>query len=180
MAALRKANAYTKRYARPFTRKSSVRSKAYIKTTPPQKVVKFHMGNYHAYMDGKYKYFIRVVSLQSVQMRDNAIESARQAVNKFLDAKFLGNYYFGVKVYPHHILRENKMFSGGSKGERVNTGMQLSYGKTIGRAALVPAGKEIFIVAIENEKAMRDTKVFLHKMKSKLPCTSRVIIEIKK
>ena len=44
--ALRKASAYTKHYTRPYTRRSSVRSKSYIKTIPPQKIVRFNMGNF--------------------------------------------------------------------------------------------------------------------------------------
>ena len=45
MAALRKANAYSKRIVVPFTRISKKKNKAYIKTVPPQKIVKFTMGN---------------------------------------------------------------------------------------------------------------------------------------
>jgi len=43
--ALRKGSAYSKRYARPYTRKSKKRSKSYIKTVPNSRIVKFQMGD---------------------------------------------------------------------------------------------------------------------------------------
>ena len=176
--ALRKASAYSKRYARPYTRRSTVQSKSYIKTIPQQKIVKFHMGNLKAYEEGKYKYLLRAVSLERVQIRDNSLESCRQLINKMLDTKFVGNYYLGVMVYPHHILRENKMLTGAG-ADRMSSGMQLSFGKTMGRAALVHPGKDIFIIAVENERAMQDARKMLNKVKSKLPCKTSIVFEKK-
>jgi len=51
MAALRKANSYSKRKVTPFTRVSKKRTKSFIKTLPPHKVVKFENGK----KDLKYK-----------------------------------------------------------------------------------------------------------------------------
>ena len=48
MASLRKAAAYSKKHARPFTRKSKSRKKAYIKTIPGIRIVKFDMGDFPA------------------------------------------------------------------------------------------------------------------------------------
>jgi len=44
MAPLRKATAYSKKKVLPFTRVSKRKQKSYIKTVPPQKIVKFDMG----------------------------------------------------------------------------------------------------------------------------------------
>jgi len=176
--ALRKASSYSKWYARPYTRKSAVKSKAYIKTIPPNKVVKLHMGDVKGYESGKLNYVLKMVSLEHVQMRDNAIEAARQYVNKLLDEKLLGQFYFGVKVFPHHILRENKMLTGAG-ADRMQTGMQLSFGATVGRAALVKKGKEIFIVATNSDKNIRVAREILDKIRSKLPCTVSILFEKK-
>ena len=43
--ALRKAGAYSKKYARPYTRRSAKKSQSYIRTIPPQKLVKQYLEN---------------------------------------------------------------------------------------------------------------------------------------
>ena len=175
---LRRAGAYSKKRARPFTRISSVQSKAYIKTVPPQKIVKFSMGNVKAYESGKFKFVLKLVSGERVrvQMRDNAIESARQALNKSLETSFPGAHYFAIKVYPHHILRENKQLAGAG-ADRMQKGMQLSFGSNIGRAAMVEPGKEIFVIAVENEKNARLVRKFFLPIRAKLPCKTRIVWE---
>jgi len=173
--ALRKASSYSRFYARPYTRKSAKKSKSFIKTIPPQKVVKLHMGDIKTYEQGKFPIVFRMVSAQNVQLRDNAIESARQFIHHELEANFLGQYYFGVKVYPHHILRENKMLTGAG-ADRMQTGMQLSFGATVGRAALVKKGKELFVVAVNSEKAAKAARGYMEKIKAKLPCSTRILV----
>lgn len=177
--ALRKASSYSKFNARPYTRKSAVKSKSYIKTVPPQKVVKLHMGNIQAFEQGKFPIVIQLISLQKVQMRDNAIEAARQSIHKDLETGFLGQYYFAVKVYPHHILRENKMLTGAG-ADRMQTGMTQSFGATIGRAAFIKPNQTVFVIAVNSEKALRATRVSIDKIKAKLPCRTRIIVEKKK
>jgi len=174
--ALRKASSYSRFSARPYTRKSAKKAKAYIKTVPNTKVVKLHMGNIQAYEQGKLPIILKMISTQDVQLRDNAIESARQFIHHELETYFLGQYYFAVRVYPHHILRENKMLTGAG-ADRMQTGMQLSFGQTVGRAALVKAGKEIFIVAVNSEKAQKAAREYMEKIKAKLPCTTRILVE---
>ncbi len=174
--ALRKASSYSKFKARPYTRKSSKKAKAYIKTIPPQKVVKLHMGNIPAYEQGRFLYTIRIISLEQVQLRDNAIEAARQSIHKELETAFPGQYYFAVKVYPHHILRENKMLTGAG-ADRMQTGMTQSFGKTIGRAAFVKPNQIIFMIAVNSDKALQVTRDAIGKIKAKLPCSTRILVE---
>ncbi len=172
MAALRKAGSYSNRYARPYTRKSKVKSKSYIKTIPPQKIVKFFMGNRKLFEEGKFPIIISIIAERQVQIRDNSLEACRQYVNKQLENN-VGQFYFSVKVAPHHILRENKMLTGAG-ADRMQTGMQLSFGKAIGRAALVPPGKEIFTIAVETEKAATEARRILETIKAKLPGKKRI------
>ncbi len=138
-----------------------------------------HMGDVKGYDEGKLKFVLRLVSLEQIQMRDNAIEAARQYVNKLLEEEMPGQFYFGVKVFPHHILRENKMLTGAG-ADRMQTGMQLSFGATVGRAALIKKGKEIFIVATTSDKNVRSARIILQRIKSKLPCTTSLLFEMKK
>jgi|SRR3989344_2430344 len=177
--ALRKALAYSKKHTRPYTRTSSVKSKNYIKTVPQQKIVKFKMGSIKDYEQGKLKNIVKLVSGEDILVRDNAIEASRQYIHKILETDLAGQYYFEVCVFPHHILRENKALTGAG-ADRMQTGMQLSFGKTIGRAAIVKVGQPIFLVAVFHERSRSLVNKILNKVKSKLPCHARMVFEKRK
>jgi len=173
MAALRKASSYSKRAARPYTRKSSKKKRSYIKAVPPNKIVKYNMGDQKSFDNGKHEYVVSLVSDQRVQMRDNAIESCRTLVNKLLDKRIQGEYYFVIKVYPHHILRDNKT-AAGAGADRLSSGMKHSFGITSGRAALINKGKEIFMISCTNERAARIAREVLAKVRPKVPCKAKI------
>ncbi len=177
MATLRKANAYSKKKVVPFTRKSKKRSKSFIKTNPPQKIVKFNMGASEKDLS-KYPHVLKLVSTEKVQLRHNAMEACRQYVNRKLDKEANKQYYFKVVPYPHHVQRENKMLTGAG-ADRMQTGMQLSYGKSTGKAAIIKPESTIFIVAVANEKAVRLVRKLFKQIKSKLPCKTRTEYEFK-
>ena len=173
--ALRKAVAYSKRYTRPFTRFSKVKSKSYIKTVPQKKLVKMKMGKLKLYEQGQLPFVVKLISKEPAQLRDNAIEAARQYINNKLEKFAKDQFYIEVRIAPHHILRENKMLTGAGS-DRMQTGMQLSFGKTMGRAALIAAEQEIFIVAANTEKNAKLAQTLLQKVKAKLPCATRIAI----
>lgn len=176
MASLRKANAYSKRKVVPYTRKSKRKAKSYIKTVPPQNIVKFNMGNGDAFQKGKLPFVLTLVSKEDVQVRANALEACRQYVNRKMDKNFAGQYVFIVRPYPHHIQRENKMLTGAG-ADRMQTGMQLAFGKTVGRAAILKEGAPLFVIAVANKKAEKFARGLFQQIKSKLPCTTRVLTE---
>ena len=176
MAALRKAGAYSKKYARPYTRKSKKRTKSYIKTIPHINIAKFSMGKQQDYQIGKFDTIIKAISAEKIQIRDNALEAARQTITRGLDKYIKDQYYFEVKVYPHHILRENKMLTGAGS-DRMQTGMQRSFGKAIGRAALVKENQPIMIIATSGEKQINFVREVLNIAKSKLPCRVKITVE---
>lgn len=166
--ALRKASAYSKMYARPYTRKSTKKAHNFIKTVPSQKIVRFKLGDIPKGEAGKFEFIIKLKTLDNVTIRDNALEAARQYITKQLDTLLPGQYYFRVMIYPHHILRENKMLTGAG-ADRMQTGMQLSFGKTIGRAAMIKAGGEIFQVHVSTLKATQIVRKILNIIRAKLP-----------
>lgn len=176
MASLRKANAYSKRHVVPFTRTSKRRQKAYIKVVPAQKIVKFNMGKESLIEEGKLPYVLTMVSTEKVQIRHNALEACRQFINKKLDKELSGQYFFKVVPFPHHIQRENKMLTGAG-ADRMQTGMQLAFGKSVGKAALLKPKSEIFIVAVATPKAVSFTRKTLGQIKSKLPCKTKILFE---
>jgi len=174
--ALRKASAYSKKKVRPYTRKSGKRTKAYIKTVPASKIVKFNMGNQKAYNEGKHPFTVRMIATEKVQMRDNALEACRVLLFKTLEKDTQGDYSLTIKVYPHHILRENKT-AAGAGADRLSSGMKHSFGVTVGRAAIIKPGKEIFFVSCANEKAARAARNALNKIKPKIPCKTKILLE---
>lgn len=174
--ALRKALAYSKKYARPYTRTSRVKGKAYIKVVPHNKVVKYNLGNQKGYEEGKFLFKLMMLSEEPAQIRDNAIEASRMLLTKQLDEQLPNAYYFEVKIHPHHILRNNKT-AAGAGADRMSTGMSRSFGDIEGRAALVRGGQVLFIIYCENEQAARIVRESFRMTKSKLPCGTRVVFE---
>ena len=177
--ALRKAAAYSKKKVTPFTRVSKKRQKSFIKTVPPQKIVKFTMGKENIYNNGKLPYCLTVVTSEKVQLRHNALEACRQFINKKLDRELSGQYLFKVIPFPHHIQRENKMLTGAG-ADRMQTGMQLAFGKSMGKAAILKQNGRIFFIAVPNQKASQFARGVIKQVKSKLPCKIRILSEIKK
>ena len=174
--ALRKASSYSKMKVVPYTRVSKQKGLAYIKTVPPQNIVKFSMGSESLYNQGKLPYTLTMVAEQSGQIRNNAIEACRQYIHKILEEKFLNQYLFKVVPYPHHVQRENKMLTGAGS-DRMQTGMQLSFGKAIGKAALVKPGTKIFFIAVPNSKTMVFARELLRIIKPKLPLKTKILSE---
>jgi len=174
--ALRKASAYSKKKVVPYTRKSNVQKKSFIKTVPPSKIVKFEMGDKAGYEKGKFKYSLKMMSTEKVIIRDNSLEACRLVIYKVLEKNIPGQYFFAIKVHPHHILRENKMLTGAG-ADRMQSGMQLSFGKTMGRGAIVNPGAEVFLIAIHSKKDVDITRKAIKSVRTKLPCKIKVIFE---
>lgn len=163
MASLRKGHCYSK-VKRPYTRKSKFKKKGYIKTIPALKIVKFDLGNLRKDFEKR----VNLISKNHIQIRQNALESARQLVNRRLH-KFLGvNYHLKINPYPHHILRENKMLTGAG-ADRMQTGMQQSFGKPIGSAAQVKIGQAIITVFVD-ERDVDIAKSALKLAIHRFPC----------
>lgn len=171
--ALRKGSAYSKKFARPYTRNSKKRAKSYIKTVPNSRIVKFKMGDIKGFDKREYPIILNVRSKQNCQIRDNSIEAVRQYFNRFIQLKLGKEFYLEVKIYPHHILRENKMLTGAG-ADRMQTGMSRAFGKTIGRAALVKINQTLFILAVKNQKQEIEARKLIHSVKARLPCSVSV------
>tara|TARA_Y100000310_G_scaffold338844_1_gene429656 strand:- start:104 stop:487 length:384 start_codon:yes stop_codon:yes gene_type:complete len=116
----------------------------------------------------QFKQKLQLICDQRMQMRDNAIEAARQTCNRLLELELLPpNYRFMIHVFPHHILRENPL-SAGAGADRMSTGMAHSFGKNIGIAAQVKKGKVILSVQFSEKEDI--VKTALKRAAAKLPC----------
>lgn len=176
MASLRKAAAYSKKRTVPYTRVSKKKGKSYVKAVPQQKIVKFTMGKENFYDRGKLPHVLTLVSEEKAQVRQNALEACRQYLNKKLDSELNGMYFFRIFPFPHHIQRENKMLTGAG-ADRMQTGMQLSFGKTSGKAAIVKPNSNLFMVAVANVKATSLVRHLYKQIRSKLPCKTKILYE---
>lgn len=174
---LRKAASYSKKHVTPYTRNSRKKNKAYIRTIPHVKIAKYNLGDHKGFRDGKMKFIVRLVANQDILIRDTAIEAGRMHTHKFLEEKFPGQYFFVVKVHPHHFLRNNKT-SGVAGADRLSTGMSHSFGVIEGRAAIVPEGKDIFFIACTDEKCARFAREVLESIKAKMPCSTKIVFEM--
>jgi len=146
MVKLRKGVAY-RSVQNPYTRKSKYRKKSFVRSIPTNKVVKFDMGD----LQTDFPVQILLKSKQDVQLRHNCLESARKTALKLLETK-LGklNFRLKIRVYPHHILRENSLASGAG-ADRMSTGMKAAFGKAVGIAARVFTDQPVMEVAIKTE-----------------------------
>ncbi len=171
MARLRKFVSY-RRLERPYTRTSKFRKKAYIRATPNCKIVRFDMGN----VKKPYEYKLDLISKQSLQIRQEAIESARLTSNRLLDRK-LGkqNFHLRIRIYPHHVLRENPL-AAGAGADRFSTGMSHSFGKPIGIAAQVKKGQALMTLRVDEEH-LKLARTALKRASYKLPCSAMVVEE---
>lgn len=144
--------------------------KEYIRGIPGLKITKFDFGN----PKGNFPVKLTLVPLEAGQVRHNALEAARVIVTKRLSTE-LGEtgYYLKVRVYPHHVLRENKMmaFAG---ADRLQDGMRKSFGKPAGTAARLKALQPIMDLYVPEDK--KDVaKAALELAKSKIPMPTRII-----
>jgi ribosomal protein L16/L10AE len=177
MVVHRKARAYSKRKPVVNTRRSKLQKFNYIKAVPSQKIVKFNMGDVKGFDEGKYKIKMSLLTEENIQIRDIALEASRQSIHKDLTDGLQKAYFLRCHCYPHNILRNNRVFSGGSKGERVQTGMSKSFGSSEGRAATVKKGNPVFTAYFNGEENIHKVRSFFAKASPKLPCKSRFVVE---
>ncbi|MFH1181691.1 MAG: 50S ribosomal protein L16 [Candidatus Woesearchaeota archaeon] len=170
MAKMRKFIAY-RAMERPYTRVSKYKKKSYIRMTPVRKVVRYDMGT-----PGNYEYDVDFVSVASLQIRQEAIESARQTCLRWLDQNVIKGAKFHLKIrkYPYHILRENPL-AAGAGADRMSTGMQHSWGKPIGIALQLRKGEKFFTVQV-NEQYVDVAKKALNRAAKKLPCSFHILV----
>lgn len=136
----------------------------YIHGAPTPKISKFMMGD----TKGQFEYRFSLVAQGPVQIRHNALEAARVAANKVLiDALGETGYKIHLRVYPHVILRENRMIATAG-ADRLQEGMRRAFGKPTGRAARIKSGQSILDIYV-NTNALETAKEALRVSSSKLP-----------
>jgi large subunit ribosomal protein L10e len=122
--------------------KKAYTRREYMGGVPGSKIVQFEMGN----LSQEFPTEVDLIVEEACQIRHSALEAARITTNRRL-MKEVGrsNFHFKVRVFPHHVLRENKQATGAG-ADRVSEGMRLAFGKAVGTAARVSSGQKILTV----------------------------------
>ncbi len=170
MARLRKFCCY-RDYKRAYTRFSKYKKLCFIRARPANRISRYTGGTQDVFA-----FKVHLIPKMDLQIRDAALESARQTSNRVLEGA-LGKtgYFFQMKCYPHHILRENPLASGAG-ADRLSTGMAHNYGKPIGIAAQVKKGQAIFTVKTHKEHITL-ARLAMKRASYKLPCSCSIIVE---
>lgn len=159
------------RLERPYTRISKYNKKNFVRGGYPHlKITKFEMGDPRA----KFDTILTLHTLRSMQIRQNALESARTTSNRVLEKVLGKNYFIKLLVYPFHVLRENPL-AAGAGADRMSTGMQKAFGKVIGSAAQITVGQALFEVRLPAQHVKLGQEA-LRRAATKMPCSCKIKI----
>lgn len=157
---------YRKISSRAYTRRE------YIGGVPASRITQFDLGNKNA----DFNTVLHLAVDEDCQIRHSSLESARVAAVRHLSKKIgLVGYHLKVRVYPHHVLRENKMATGAG-ADRVSEGMRRSFGKPVGSAARVKKGQNVMTVRFDS-KNIESAKKALKKAGHKLPSPCHLVFK---
>jgi len=143
----------------------------YIHGAPQPRITRFVHGEERK----DYDILVKLIANETVLVRDNALEAIRITTNKNLARRIGNEYLMKIVVYPHHVLRENKMMTGAG-ADRLQEGMRRAFGKPIGRAAAVRKGQPILIVK-SYSKNIEKIKEALKIAASKFPKGASIVVE---
>ena len=131
---------YRKGNGQPYTRKK------YIKGKPQIKIAKFEGGQ-----KGDYDFSVQLLINEKMQLTHMAIESTRLTASKPLEkATGESGYFSKLRIYPHVLLRENKMIAAAG-ADRLQEGMRRAFGKAVSLAARVKRGQCIMELQVKKE-----------------------------
>ena len=145
--------------------------KEYMGGVPDPRISRFDFGK----QDGPWEVEVSLVVNESGQIRSTALEAARITATRYI-SKMAGNaYYIKIRLYPHQVLRENKVATGAG-ADRISDGMRLAFGVPIGTAARTWPGTKV--MSIRTTAANRGhAQEAIRKAGSKLASPSRILVE---
>ena len=151
---------------RAYTRKD------YIRKIPGSRIVQYDMGN----LGAEFPLTVTLAVKEPAELSHNALEAARIAANRYMQRRSgrMG-YHLKIRVYPHHIVRENPMATGAG-ADRVQDGMRKAFGKPVSSVALVKANQRILTIKT-NKRNFNDAKEALRRAAMKFPVPCRVVID---
>lgn len=144
----------------------------YMGGIPGNRILQFQSGN----KTRDFPVSLHLVPEERGQLRHTALEAMRITGVRFMDKKAgRDNYHLHIRVYPHHVLRQNKQASGAG-ADRVSMGMRLAFGKPIGTAARIEAGQPVLTIHTV-ARAIPFAKEALRKASNKIAMPCHIDIE---
>ena len=139
---------------------------------PNSRISQFDMGN----LTEDFPVVLNLKVKNRVQIRHTSLEAGRIAANRVLNKEVgVGSYHMKVRVYPHVVLRENKLATGAG-ADRVSSGMRSAFGKNVGTAARLERNQIIMSVAC-TPAAFNTAKIALWKASMKYPTPCSIDVE---
>lgn len=161
---------------KPNSMYREIRGQAYTRRefmggVPASRITQFEQGT-----KGEYPVRIVLKAEEACQIRHIALEAARISANRFLAKRVgTGNYFMKIYIYPHNVLRENKIATGAG-ADRISDGMRKSFGKPIGTAARV--NRDQVLIAVETQPGFfKQAKEALRRALVKLPTPCYLVVE---
>ena len=145
--------------------------KEYMGGVPWHRISQFDIGDLRSEFPVK----VHLLAEEQCQIRHIALEAARISANRYIAAKAGTAYHLKLRVYPHNVLRENKIATGAG-ADRISEGMRAAFGSPTSTAARVHPGTKIFTIST-TEEHVADAKEALRKGGMKLPTPWRLLIE---
>jgi len=145
--------------------------KEYVGGVPQSRITDFDLGN----PKGDYEHTLHLIAEEQCQIRHIALEAARITANRYISKRAGTKYHLKIRVYPHNILRENKV-AVGAGADRISDGMRAAFGKPVGTAARVMSDQKIMTLKTTSD-FLNYAKEALRKAGSKMPVPCRIEIE---
>lgn len=143
----------------------------YMGGVPGNRIARYEMGN----VMGDFPIQLHLVAKEACQVRHISLEAARMAANRYIQKRAgTSNYHLKIRIYPHHVLRENKV-AVGAGADRISDGMRGAFGSLVGTAARVQAGQKLITIRT-TEPNIRHAKAALRKAGIKIPTPCRIEI----
>ncbi|MCL2687965.1 MAG: 50S ribosomal protein L16 [Methanobrevibacter sp.] len=151
---------------RAYTRKE------YIRKIPGSRIVQYDMGN----LSEEFPVKVSLAVKDPAHLSHNSLEAARIASNRFMQRRAgrMG-YHLKIRVYPHHIVRENPMATGAG-ADRVQNGMRKSFGKSVSSEAVVKKNQRVLTIDT-TKKNFLDAKESLRRASMKLPVSCKIVVD---
>jgi large subunit ribosomal protein L10e len=162
------ASMYREIRGQPYTRKE------YMGGVPGLRIAQFDIGD----LKTDFPQEVHLLAKEQCQIRHTALEAARINANRYLQAKLGTAYRLKLRLYPHNVLRENKIATGAG-ADRISQGMRGAFGMPVSTAARVHPGVKLMTVYTNVEHAAH-AKESLRKAGMKLPTPVRILVDAPK
>ncbi len=144
----------------------------YMGGVPMARIQQYEMGD----KKGDFPVVLTLYADERCQIRHTSMESARVTCTRFIEKRAgKGQFHVKFRIFPHHVLRENKQATGAG-ADRVSQGMRQSFGKPIGTAARIKSGQALMTVRC-HAKDVLAAKDGLRKAGHKFCTPTRIVVE---